>query len=35
MQGFNEFLRSLSQKEGSALYDLMGTIGQVCLLLVV
>lgn len=35
MQFINDFLRSLSQEEGSALYGLMGTIGQVCMVLVV
>ena len=35
MQFINDFLCSLSQEEGSALYGLMGTIGQVCMVLVV
>lgn len=35
MQGINEFLRSLSQEKGTELYGLMGTIGQVCMVLVV
>ena len=35
MQGFNEFLQSLSHEKGTALYGLMGTIGQACMALVV